>query len=564
MVQRPLSPAMRRFVDDELLRAPLLFDQLLDGTLDNARKTLPTMAPLQRATAGELMQAMLSQRRRLGDYFMRSLQDQVDAELQNKPTSSAEAAPAPRRLSLALVDEEVVAMDVELSHIIEAIKSTAEYELRELQTYISALVGDMDVSVDHNPFRAETYARATWAAAQALPLSRGHQLAFMRSAGPALAQLLRTAYAASSSRLEAMGIEPAAHRTVILPSGARRGSRSNEVTFSPDLHSIRDTMPGPIDSPLSYDGQARTQAGPAASTPAFKPAGASQGRASGEQREHWTEIARTTTNRVDRQSIELVSRLFDAMLTDERVPEDVRMVISRLHGPAMRLALRDSGMLDRDKHPLWRFINRMVFECEMAPDPGDPERRQLLKTALGTAEQLVAEPEQNNALYRWALDRFESFLHKRLTRRLAAAASQIGALQKLEDKLLSGRTDAPSSFHGMLDVQALDTVPADLMEHSAPISRAETPTDAWLDSLRPGDWVRMFLQGRWVQARLLWPGERGEVFLFGDGASDATWAVRRGALLTMHAARLAKSLKERSIVGSAAARVQEQMASAAA
>ena len=26
---------------------------------------------------------------------------------------------------------------------------------------------------------------------------------------------------------------------------------------------------------------------------------------------------------------------------------------------------------------------------------------------------------------RWALDRFESFLHKRLTRRLAAAASQI-------------------------------------------------------------------------------------------------------------------------------------------
>jgi hypothetical protein len=88
--------------------------------------------------------------------------------------------------------------------------------------------------------------------------------------------------------------------------------------------------------------------------------------------------------------------------------------------------------------------------------------------------------------------------------------------------------------------------------------------DDWLDTLKPGDWVRMFLQGRWVRARLLWPGERGEVFLFGDGASDVTWAVRRGALLAMHAARLAKSLKERSIVGSAAARVQEQMASAAA
>ena len=77
--------------------------------------------------------------------------------------------------------------------------------------------------------------------------------------------------------------------------------------------------------------------------------------------------------------------------------------------------------------------------------------RQLLKTALATVEHLAAEPEQNNGLYRWALDRLENYLQKRLTRRLAAAASQIGALQKLEDKLLSGRS-SPSSFHGMLDV----------------------------------------------------------------------------------------------------------------
>ena len=534
---------MRQFVADELLRAPLLFDQLLDGALDFARKSLPTMAPLQRSIVGDLMQALLSQRSRLGDYFMRALQEQVDTELERSAPKST-AGSQPKRRSLALVDEDVVAMDVELSHIIEAIKSTAEYELRELQTYISALVGDMDVSIDHNPFRGETFARATWAAAQALPLSRGHQLAFMRFAGTPLAQLLRTAYAASTSRLEAMGVEPAAHRTLILPSGSRRGTRSNETTFSPDLHRMRDSMPVLLDTPLSYEGQKKAAVAP---------------------RGHLPDLGRHTTNRIDRidrQSIELVSRLFEAMLADNRVPDDVGVLISRLQGPAMRLALRDASMLDQDKHPLWRFINRLCFECEMAPDPSDPERQQLLKTATNTVDQLIAEPEQNNGLYRWALDRFESFLHKRLTRRLAAAASQIGALQKLEDKILAGR-GTPSSFHGMLDVEVLDTVPADLMDHVAPVSRDETATDAWLDSLRPGDWVRMFLQGRWVQPRLLWPGERGEVFLFGDGASDSTWAIRRGALLAMHAARLTKTLKQRSIVGGAAARVQEQLASAA-
>ena len=43
--------------------------------------------------------------------------------------------------------------------------------------------------------------------AQALPLSRGHQVAYMRYASTPLAQLLRTSYAASTSRLESMGMK---------------------------------------------------------------------------------------------------------------------------------------------------------------------------------------------------------------------------------------------------------------------------------------------------------------------------------------------------------------------
>lgn len=544
MSARPHPTALLQYVEDEMLRAPLLFDQVVDGAIDHARKELPMMPPIQRSTFGDLMQALLAQRTRLSDYFIRSLREQVDGELTRR---EPKGLPQPaKRMSLALVDEEEVAMDVELSHTIEAIKSTAEYELRELQTYISSLVGDMDVSTDHNPFRPEAYARAVWAAAQALPLSRGHQLAFLRHARMALAQLLRKTYAASSSRLESLGVEPAIHRTVILPSGQRRGGsgRLNETTFSPDLHRMRDTMPAPLDdAPLTYEGQGA----PAPRSP---------------MREHWKDIARTTTNRVDRQSVELVSRLFEAMMADDRVPPDVTQVIARLHGPAMRLALRDGGMLDQDKHPLWRFINRLVFEAEMAPDPADPDRILLLKGAHATVEQLGNEPEQNNSVYSWALERLDGFLQKRLTRRLTSAASQIGALQKLEDKIAAGQ-QLPTGFQGTLDVSDIDTVPAELFDEDAMAARAPAKND-WLDTLKPGDWVRMFLQGRWVHARLLWPGDRREVWLFGDGASDATWAIRRSALLNMHSERLAKTLKQRSIVGSAAARVQEQIVASGA
>lgn len=547
MVPRSVSAGLLQFVDDELLRAPLLFDQLIDGSLEYLRDGLPRTTPLQRSAMADLMQALPAHRARLADYFMRSLQEQVNAEVQRNGPKAPQSPPKPA--VLALVDDEVVALDVELSHAIETIKSTAEYELRELATFISALVGDMDVTADHNPFRAETWARAMWAAAQALPLSRGHQVAFIRNAATPLAQLLRKAYAASCSRLEGLGVEPAAYRTLILPSGSRRGPRGVESTFNPDLHHIRETMPAPLEeqpprSGLSYEGQK-----------------AGQPRA--RFHDHWSDIARGASSHVDRQSIELVSRLFEAMHADRRVPPDVGQLVSRLHGPAMRLTLRDPNVLDHDKHPLWGFIDRFAYEAEMVPDPADPERQQLLKQGQAIVEHLAAEPQQSSGLYRWALEKLDVFLNKRLTRRIAAAASQIGALQKLEDKLGASHTQ-PTTLHGMLDVPQLDTVPAELFDEVALRAAAPSGAEAWLDSLRPGVWVRLFLQSRWRHARLLWPGERREVWLFGDGASDATWAVRRNALLTMQQERLAKTLKQRSIVSSAARRVHDHMKSDAA
>jgi uncharacterized lipoprotein YmbA len=541
-----VPPRLQQFVDDEMLRAPLLFDQLIEGSQDRLRKSLPTLGPLQRAVVVDVLQALQAQRQHLADRFQRSLREQVQEDLAWHQPRRSVAPSTPQ--SLALVDEDTVALDVELSHAIELIKSHCEHELRDLQTYTSALVGDMDVTRDHNPFRAETYARALGAAVQALPLSNAHQVALMHPAGLTLAPLLRMGYAGASSRLEAQGVEPAAYRTVILPSGVRSAGRFGETTFSPDLHRMRDSMSAPLDglpplaTPVAGDRQVQGTASRAAAAP----------------REHWSDVAGSAANRADRQAVELVSRLFDAMLADDRVPADAGLVIARLHNPALRMTLRDASLLDQDKHPLWRFINRLIFEAQMTPDSHDPDRVQLLKLAHSTAEQLGAESEQDANLYRWACDRLESFLQKRFLRRLSAASSHIVALQKLEDKLAAGQT-ALTTMHGMLDVSQLDTVPAELMEAGTPLPGSRADAEAWLDGLVPGDWVRMFLQGRWVHAALLWPGERHEAWLFGDGGSDATWAVRRGALLMMHGARLAKRLKQRSIVSSAAMRVHQQM-----
>jgi hypothetical protein len=548
-MSEPKVPALlQRFVDDELLRAPLLFDQVVEGSLERLREQLPTLHPGPRAMVADLIQSLTGLRRRLREHFVSSLREQAQDDPNWHVPKPEVQARDPR--SLALVDEDEVSMDVEVLHTIESIKSRCEHELRELATYTSALVGDMDVARDHNPFRAETYARALAEACSKVSVQAAQQTTLMRHASEVLAQLLRKSYAAASSRLESQGVQQAAYRTVILPSGARRGNRFGETTFSPEMHRMLDSMPAPLQMvpPTGHS--------PLEALRVPMPEGITAAAAS---RPDWRSLINATHSRAERQAVELVHRLFEAMLVDDRVPADARPIVAALHQPALAMTLRNPSLLEEDKHPLWRFINRLVFEAQMTPDPRDPDRLLLLKTASVTVEQLAGEAVQEVRLYQWAMERLESFLKRRFMRRLAAVSSQIGALQKLEDKLAAG-DDTPSTLQGTLDVMQLDTVPAELMDDSpAPMPGSRADAETWLESLAPGDWVRLFLQGRWVHAALLWPGERREVWLFVDGGSDATWAVRRNALLLLHDTKLAKKLKQRSIVGSAAARVQEQM-----
>ncbi len=584
-----------------MLRAPLLFEQLIDAVRDSVRNgSVQGQTAAHRAAVSDAVLAAHRHRDRLLEYFMHSLQQQVKLELGQRPPAQprygqAPAAPAKKGPALALVEEEAVLVDVELSHSIEAIRLVAEHELLELQTYTSALVGDMEVARDHNPFRPESFARATWAAAHAIPLSQSHQVAFMRQASEPLAHLLRRSYAASATRLDGMGVQPAAYRTLILASGPR--FTRPHITFSPDLERVRDRMPAqgafaqvpqqaaqvpqvqapqvqapaPLALPplISPPDALPFTTGNAASAQAKRPSHPRRAAPSliapalAQAPEHWTDIARHATQRVDRQAVELVSRLFDAMAADERLPRDVSGVVQRLRGPAMRLALLDAGLLDRDKHPLWLFINKLAFAAEMSPDATDPDRVRLLRAAKSTVAQLQREQAQTPGLYDWALERLEAGLHKRLASRLAAVASHIGLLQNLEARVDSGHEDR-MTLSAALDVAELDTVPAMLMQTQAAAPVAATQAEIWLDGLQSGDWVRLFLGGRWSRAQLLWPGQRRQIMLFGDGASDATWAVRRGALLMMHSAGLMKTLRQRSIVGSAAARVHEQVSQQAA
>lgn len=561
------TAAMQRFVEDELMRVPLLAEQVVEESVLAIKRDAAGISPRERLLVGDVMRSLHNNRPLVVREFVRALTEQVQRFLDQE--ESTRNAPPSGLGGLSLVDEGQVEVDVEISRAIEAIRSVAEHELREVMSYTSALVGDMDVSRDYNPFRPEAIGRALWEAAQALPLQRAYQLAFMRHACLPLAQLVRKAYAGACARLESQGVVPAVYRTIIV-FGSQRARGQQDSFFDAAANRAESTtpLPGPAGRPPAATGPA-----PAAPRPSLdqvlthtdellRNLGADGDR---HQRETLRQLQRqqmvaSAERAADRELIELISQLFDTLLGDRRLEPDIQNLVSRLQAPALRLALRDPSLLDNQSHPLWLLMDRIALQGDLHPPPGDPERTRMLRFMHGLLDTLVQEQARDGDAFRWARERVMAYERTRFEQRRGAAEAELQSLQALEDQVVAG--GPPPTSPGALDIGHLDTVPADLLDDLSAAGPGEGhPRDGaqWLMNRRSGDWAHMFMQGSWVNAQLLWYGRHREYWLFGDGASANTWAIRRSALERMLDVQLLTAVTPRSLIREAAGRVLRKL-----
>lgn len=501
-------PTLQDFVEDEMLRAPLLFDQVVDAVHEQWRQA---MGP-QTRQGGDAARVLQMNRGELVSEAVRALRRNVKAEIGGRTSAGPTAAPAaPLKLELSLIDEEAVNSDIEISRAVERIKSTAEFELRELQAYTSALVGDFNVSRDNNPFRPEIYVRALWEGVQAVPLNRGAQVAILHDAATPLARTLRQSYAGACSRLEDQGIEPAMHRTIVV-TPAIRGAIDNgaPITVSHSLQELRDSLPMPLDGP-----------------------------------EGAIEPSAPVAPRIDQQLIELLSRLFDAIQSDRMLAPECVPLMLRLHPTTLRLAVQDASMLDDYNHPVWRLMDRLAFMLDTVQIH---EAERALNFARQLVEHLVADGAADIARFEWALNRISAFERHSFDRAVLHAQPEITQLQMHVDE-----ASEP------IDIGTMDTVPAELLpEEDGPAAASAGVPDELL-SLQPGAHVRAYLQGEWRLLQLLWVDRAGESWLMRDTSASRHWALRLRAIERLFAEQLAAELKPRSLIRNAAGRVLRTM-----
>jgi hypothetical protein len=536
-------PTLLDFIDDELLRAPMTIDQVIDAVQAQWRVRLPGHGRAD----GDPARLLYHHRGEVVAKALAALRASAMADL----TATAPDAPPGRRiaaesppLALSLIDEDDVAMDIEIARCVQMVKLEAEIALRELQTYTSALVNDLNVSRDTNPFRPDRFVRALWTGVQTLPVSGAMKAAFLHDAAEPLATTLRRAYEAACQRLEDQGVTPASYRTIVVNGTTTWGATLSRYQPPEDLNRLRDSMPTPLDAvpptppavtapPSRPAPLAASAAAPvAAAVPAATPIDAGH--------------AAPPAHAPDPQLIELLARLFEAIQSDFHLSPDTVAVLQRLQPAALRVALHDASLLDRYDHVLWRFMDQLAHDIEGS---GPSQRLRMLGLGRNLVDHLSqAEPRDSHG-FAWALERLLAAQRQSLNQAIAAAAADIAKLQRIAS------AEATASTRNMpLDIGSLDTVPAQLLD-----AQQVPPVQLSTSGLPPGATLRAYLQGEWRTLQSLWQDEHHELTLLYEPSDDRRWALHQRALARLLDEGLAHRFRVRSLVRRAAEKVLRAM-----
>ena len=480
----PTAPLFQRFVEQELALAPALAARALAGTLTLLGQSRDAGSPTaDRGHHSDIVKSLQRDATLYEKTFVESLTRRVTEDIDGQ----RDVAVLDGKTGLGgleLMDESRVEVDIEISRAMQLIDSTAEWELRELQTFTSTLTGQSHVSPETNPFRPLLYASALWDAACAAVSSPVQRAIVLRTSAGVAAGLLKNAWAAASTRLESEGVQPGLYRTVVLPSGASFGRfPAPEATRTGAMSSLLASMPGTGGN--ANDGADAATAGAARGVrsdgtsrrnPELEqallrldellrhlPSEASlagRGPQSTVSRieQHRTALVASASEPIDRQVIELVTRLFESLLGDSQLPGAFRTIFARMQIAVLRIALSDNTMLDSYDHPAWRLLDRIGEVSVGYSRIEDPRLSGFLSFSTAVAEEMAGAGVPDAALFRRGLNRIDSYLSEQLQGQLRSAQPAVDALQLAEQREILQQHLAQRLTDQMVAVRTTPTI----------------------------------------------------------------------------------------------------------
>jgi len=420
-------------------------------------------------------QAVFSQR------FVQGLRRQVASE---QSETRPAAAPAAKKDwgELSLMDDDQVNNLVAADRIGLAIGHHCEWELREVESYVSGIqVGE------RNPLRPELVAQGLLDAVQSItddPLTRQ---TLTDELTRALAQEMRACYADIAELLRSRGLRPQDLRVRATPDGASSrysglgaGSQASELDSS---HGGMSTRGGGYGGGSGHGGLGRAGRNGFGSGGSFGGRGAGgigrvepqmmdllrrlaqapgsyDGLDSGNSgrmgldtlngepsawgqlplppnliHQHRDELRQLATGRLDHMVIDVVAGLFDQILADPKVPPQMARLLARLQLPVLRVALGDETFFSSRRHPVRQFVNRMASLACAFDDFSDDPGRSFLAHVRDLVQDVTQGDFDHMDVYTAKLDDLEAFIAEQSRNTLKAAGDAAAVVERRETDL---------------------------------------------------------------------------------------------------------------------------------
>jgi hypothetical protein len=225
---------------------------------------------------------------------------------------------------------------------------------------------------------------------------------------------------------------------------------------------VLDTPPGPVPDELLRSLRELQHLGSSGV------AGAAVGGAPAGTINAWREHLISKSDRtVDKLTIEVTGMMFDHILRDAQVPDEIKAVLSRLQFPILKAALLDAAFFASSSHPARRLIDR-VANASIGWEPYGDENARFKAEVERVVSEVTNRFEGDVGVFERALNEFEAFLGDIGPRDSDPIAKAKRALEEAEKR----------------EVLVINT--------TIQVRRV-------LDKVQIDAWLRDFLVGPWVQ-----------------------------------------------------------------
>ena len=193
----------------------------------------------------------------------------------------------------------------------------------------------------------------------------------------------------------------------------------------------------------------------------------------------------------DEDAVDLVGMLFDVMFDERDFEHSARTLISRLVVPFVKAAVMDRRLFLYKTHPARRLLNSLAEAVEGNRGEG-PQERELLQKAENTVDRLIAEFNEDLAIFETLEQELRQFLEQH-RRRVELAERRAAEAQRGQERLEQARDLAKVELEQR--TQGLEPTPAmrDFLErcwthHLSMIALREGPeSGSWQTALTVAD-----------------------------------------------------------------------------